>query len=420
MCGIVYMQSYDGSPVNKLVYEQFDKQRSRGVEGFGIFNGTHLVKAAQEKRITRWLKRPKNESNMILFHHRMPTSTINVRRAAHPFTTKDYFGNVEYVLVHNGWVSNADKLWQNHQDEEKVPKEVNYSSLLEDLTFNDSESLLWDFALTMEGKQERQKAYGHVAFVCMRLVNGVPEKLFFYRNPQKPLHMERSDKGLILSSEGPGKDIEADTLYTYNYALNRLTSRHWKIWTYNPEYTYNSSVEKRNTSSYPYSSSVGHDERFDGLRYEMQEDGTIKDLWSYDADENEELELARVNKVLYERRHKVPTIKKSNGATKIGDMMEIADMYLKQLPQDIKDGEAFGLLVSYLKESKGDYDQAYAALEADYDLFDAQAKTKDVTKYLNCILEAVEILYRDPLYAANKKVNHLFVPENKQLLLGTS
>lgn len=223
MCGIVYAQSFDGSPVNNGILQQFDKQRSRGTQGFGLFDGQemNMVRAAKENKILKWLC--KYNSNLILFHHRMPTSTVNVKRAAHPFSTKGYFGDDQYIMVHNGVIYNSDELFVEHQE-----KGMQYQSLLDDLTFNDSEALLWDLALTLEGKQPALTARGPVAFVCIKLHKGKLDKMYFGRNTN-PLNLFRHKDGIALSSEGEGKEIDSHKLYTWNYKLKRLTSKDFRI-----------------------------------------------------------------------------------------------------------------------------------------------------------------------------------------------
>ena len=93
MCGIVYAEDFNGNPVNNSIMQIFDKQRHRGTQGFGLFDGQemNMVHETKEDSILKWLV--KYDSNQLLFHHRNPTSTINVKRAAHPFSTKKYFGD---------------------------------------------------------------------------------------------------------------------------------------------------------------------------------------------------------------------------------------------------------------------------------------------------------------------------------------
>lgn len=184
-----------------------------------MYDGIHdnIVRATKEDKILKWLV--KYESSLLLFHHRFPTSTENTRNTAHPFTTKDFFGDNEYILVHNGHISNCYMLKSDH---EKLG--IKYTGVVEKGKFNDSESLLWDMALYLEGKQDRVKAYGGMAFVCIKLYKGKLDKLYFGRNTN-PLNMLKVDKGIMLSSEGAGSSIEMDMLYTWNYNLKRLTTR---------------------------------------------------------------------------------------------------------------------------------------------------------------------------------------------------
>lgn len=226
------MQDFAGNPVNNAILDQYDKQKSRGRQGFGIYDGDfdNMVHESKEDSILDWLV--KYDSSLLLMHHRFPTSTINVKRAAHPFSTKDFFNKsklkkdkVEYILVHNGTISNADELYNSHWD-----LGIDYHSVLEDLTFNDSEALLWDFALTMEGKQEKMKAKGAIAFICLKLEGGRLKKMYFARNYSSPLKMIRNKEGISLASElEGGEDIPVDVLHTWNYGLRRLTKREFKV-----------------------------------------------------------------------------------------------------------------------------------------------------------------------------------------------
>lgn len=206
----------------------FDAQRSRGTQGFGIFDGRHTVKAAMEKRMKRWFKRKDNKTDMLLFHHRYPTSTVNEKRAAHPFNTGGYFGDTRYVLVHNGVIRNAKARKEEH---EKLG--IEYQSILHDGTWNDSEALLWDIALKLEGKSDKVEAYGDIAFTCIKTVKGIPERMYFGRNHGRPLKLQRDEQFMKLSSE-VGKDAEATdvgvhTLYNYNYKLKRLSHSEFRI-----------------------------------------------------------------------------------------------------------------------------------------------------------------------------------------------
>ena len=229
------------------------------MQGFGFFNGKYTVKAAMEKRIKHKLESKKNQTDLLLFHHRFPTSTENVKRAAHPFNTGDYFGNVRYVLVHNGVITNAKDVREKHQ---KLKKPVKYQSELDNGKFNDSEALLWDLALTIEGKQKELTVYGGIAFIAVKLVNNVPQKLYFGKNLGRPLKMKRDETGMFLSSEGGGEDITESRLYTYDYKKRRLTEKYFRIPSYNPTYASDWSYGKSGTNE-SNSHSPGHSSQSD-------------------------------------------------------------------------------------------------------------------------------------------------------------
>lgn len=219
MCGIAAKLNFDGSPVNEAIFDQYVAQKHRGSEGFGLYDAQemHLIRTASEEKIVKWLGR--YDSNFIVFHHRFPTSTINVARAAHPMSTGKYFGDKQYIMVHNGIIKNSDKLFVAHQE-----LGIEYRTMLQDLTYNDSEGLLWDLALTLEGKQKELKVVGDMAFVLLELYKHKLVKMHFARN-SRPLNMYRDKETFELSSEGRGTPIKWNELYSYNYKLKRLTHR---------------------------------------------------------------------------------------------------------------------------------------------------------------------------------------------------
>lgn len=221
MCGIVYSQSFDGKPVNKTIMARYLKQRNRGHSGFGFYlpNQNRLTHNPREGRIMSLLRRS-NEATEILYHHRMPTSTANVRNACHPFSTKDYFRN-NYVLVHNG------VLWNEHELKEEHNKiGIDYVSEQASGEFNDSEALTYDVARYIEGDVKYISAEGSIAFICVQNdKKGHKRALYFGRNSGNPLVMKRTRWSLTLSSEGDGEMIDPDTLYRFDYKTHKLTRR---------------------------------------------------------------------------------------------------------------------------------------------------------------------------------------------------
>lgn len=286
MCGLVYSHSPD--PVKEKVWKQYESQKSRGTQGFGVFDGKYVVKSATEKRMKRWFKRDQNNPTTLLFHHRFPTSTANVRRAAHPFHTGAYFGKTRYILAHNGVIRNSKELQAKHKE-----LGITYSSVQQDGRFNDSEALLWDVALTLEGKQDKMTAYGDMAIICIKLVDGEMEKLFFGRNSGRPLKIVRGKKSLFLSSEGEGDDVVINQLYTYSYSLNRLTHKYFRMPMWSQDFY--DRTTKGVTSTKVYDSGYGYDYYYDGNGNKVYYDNDYFD----DGDSDE----------IYDRRYEYGSVK---------------------------------------------------------------------------------------------------------------
>src|SRR3990167_98082 len=228
MCGIVSITNFNGVPVNKLVKQTFEKQRGRGTDGFGLFDHEfgNLVRSTGERRIKKWLDRYPSKS--ILFHHRLPTSTDNDHNACHPFSTREHF-KTNYILVHTDSIHNDYELREAH-----TKLGIEYHSKQPDGGFNDSEALLWDVALYLEGKQTELKTKGNIAFVCLAIGKGNKhDRLYFARN-NNPLNMLLNDDLLMLSSEGEGEPIDPHTLYEYDYVNGKMKTKELSI----PVYSY--------------------------------------------------------------------------------------------------------------------------------------------------------------------------------------
>lgn len=219
----------------------------------------------KETRIKSLLKRSKGSNHEVLFHHRFSTSTADVPNACHPFSTKEFFKN-NYVGVHNGVISNDNEL-----EKQQLALGINYISRQKNGQFNDSEALIYDIARYLEGDVTELTAKGSIAFIIIkRNKDGKAKTLFFGRNSGNPLKMKRTKHSLTLSSQGEGKDIEANQLYSFDYETQELTKRYLYI----PYYS-------RYSSNYNYTSkSPSYD--YDG-RY-VSNDGY--DYGSYDSSGN--------------------------------------------------------------------------------------------------------------------------------------
>lgn len=220
MCGIVYAKSFKNRDVTNSVIDIFNQQRDRGTTSFGFYlpEKDRLTHHVKERRIKRLMKRTKGLNNEILFHHRLSTSTIDVRNACHPFSTKDYFEN-QYIGVHNGVIYNSTTLRDEHS---KLG--ISYVSTQADGTFNDSEALIYDLARYFDGLTDKVTARGSVAFVIVKRVKGEAVSVLFGRNAGSPLKVYKNRKGVVISSEGPGLSIPANTLHELDYKTHKITT----------------------------------------------------------------------------------------------------------------------------------------------------------------------------------------------------
>ncbi|MCK9369549.1 hypothetical protein M0R04_06550 [Candidatus Dojkabacteria bacterium] len=276
MCGIIFAKSLNNNiPVNRYVIEQFEDQRSRGTEGFGIAllkkDGTiERFKSTDEINFLIDLQPKLNASTMILAHHRQPTSTPNYSGQTHPILVTHELFKRDYLITHNGMIGNSnerktehDKFFQELADEwlnttvktwtdkEKQMKELmkyklfpkecfddeenflfdkamelgdkifeqetigyHYQTELDSGKFNDSEALAIDLACYMEGLTDKIEAKGGAAFVGLAINKDTdkPEKLFFGRN-SNPLRLSRDSNHISISSEGKGEPIDTDKIF---------------------------------------------------------------------------------------------------------------------------------------------------------------------------------------------------------------
>ena len=235
MCGIIGVFKKTGD-ANRDVANIFQEQIERGSKGFG----TVLIKDQKIEKINRAcepalfihdLLDKENLTNMIISHHRMPSSTDNLLSQTHPIYVSNKNLNFEYYVIHNGVISNEDDLKPEH---EKLG--YKYTTLITKEhptytyeSFNDSESLAIELALFIERKKKTIDAKGSFAFITLQ-VNKKDKKVmnvFFGTNGSSPLKlMAKKGKEITLRSEGEGITIKRDILFYFNPAnMKKLGER---------------------------------------------------------------------------------------------------------------------------------------------------------------------------------------------------
>ena len=242
MCGIIHCKKQNkNEKANKLVIKRFEKQRSRGTQGFGyveIKSGIVVaeVRTQTEKEIMEKLE--KSEADEIMFHHRLPTSTPNIIESTHPIRVFNDNLKYGYYVVHNGVIRNDDELREQHvkagfeYTTELKKQFVTNKNVYSEIMWNDSEAVAIDFCQAIEtGK--KMTSEGSIAIVALQFEkdSGKAIALYFGRNEGNPLKIENEENFLSISSES-GKDLKSDTLYRYDYAKNTIEENQMDIGLY--------------------------------------------------------------------------------------------------------------------------------------------------------------------------------------------
>lgn len=229
MCGIIYSSQFNGVNANRRIKKLYFKQKTRGKEGFGFINIDTMAyhRAKYEDEILGLMK--KNKGKTILFHHRNPTSTWNSVETAHPILADDNLYKHRYYLVHNGKINNNTELKKVHEKDFAIKYKTYYEFKYGDkswFSFNDSESLLHELAMYIEGTKKKKKleAYGNMAFMLLQAdKDNKPLNLYFGRNYRNPLKIIHNEKELTISSEGDGELVDANKLFKFNYDTGLTT-----------------------------------------------------------------------------------------------------------------------------------------------------------------------------------------------------
>ena len=238
MCGIVYIRRTDGGKIIKTLWKKYNAQKTRGKDGFGFVavdnRGmmSEYCRAADEKSIKKSLD-AHHGAREILFHHRTPTSTVNVKETAHPIKVSLASSKYDYYVIHNGIISNDDELKKAHNAQgiaytTEISTQYTVGSVVYRgaTKFNDSEALAVDLVLTFENAQSTSRAKGSVAFVAYQIhrITGKVIALYYGHNAGAPLILTRGNNIMALTSEGISDYHNAladDVIYRYDYATDK-------------------------------------------------------------------------------------------------------------------------------------------------------------------------------------------------------
>lgn len=220
MCGIIFARKTgkDKAPMNMKALDIFENQRKRGTEGFGIVkifkDKTFKVDRATEGYKFMW-DIHMDPVDTIMVHHRTPTSTPNLTDQTHPLHVSNGSLKYNYLVIHNGMISNDDELKTEHEKlgfvYQTAMKEWNGTE-----KFNDSEALAIELSRYIEGQEKKYKTTGSAAFIALQINKKTQkaEKIFFGRHGSSPLLMAKTRGSIILASENIGEEIKEDILYS--------------------------------------------------------------------------------------------------------------------------------------------------------------------------------------------------------------
>lgn len=248
MCGIVFGLRRDGHGIKKQITKIFNAQRARGLQGFGyvtIEKGKigNVCRAETEGEIMKLLN--KEKSGEILFHHRLPTSTPNMKEMAHPILVSNNELDYDYYVVHNGVLRNEDELKKIHNKlgyaytteyiETNTISIGGNEKVSQNSGFNDSEALAIELARYLDGQTSTIDAEGTIAFVAIQAdKKGNVRNIFFGRNLGNPLFVDDRlnsvKNGLFfLRSSGDGITATAHNIYRIQYDTMEITQREINI-----------------------------------------------------------------------------------------------------------------------------------------------------------------------------------------------
>lgn len=226
MCGLI---SVHGENPTEHVMKQYLKQYTRGEDGFGFLalkknRIVQFARATTEAGIRKQLEIAKqHKPDAILFHHRFPTSTINVVEAAHPLPVVHSKWKHNYFVLHNGVIMGADEQVdtierRGYSFASRVQKVSMYRAgktlyeITEDSEVNDSEVLGFYIGEYLEGKRKDIPVLGAIAAIVVQQDKATGRcTTYFMRNYGNPLVVERDkEKGIVLiASEAKGYPLPA-------------------------------------------------------------------------------------------------------------------------------------------------------------------------------------------------------------------
>jgi glucosamine--fructose-6-phosphate aminotransferase (isomerizing) len=210
MCGILGVAVSESKGVHKRLKAIYKNQETRGRQGGGIaLMRGHTIQRLRNQNPANTLKEFASwqgfkDGDLILFHHRLPTSTPNKSVLNHPIANEDK----TIYLIHNGYITNDGELFKKlrktHQFETTFKKkgkdriitdtEVMVHILEEELRDSDLETAFYNMAKRVEGY-----------FAIAVLIKGY-DKIFLFKNSNPIVVFKDKQGNHYFASEYPSKN----------------------------------------------------------------------------------------------------------------------------------------------------------------------------------------------------------------------
>jgi glucosamine--fructose-6-phosphate aminotransferase (isomerizing) len=215
MCGIIGVAIRDNpTQVKQRLYHIYVSQAHRGSDGAGV---TVLREGViHRRRLENPLELFDNKlvlknKDLVLFHHRFPTSTTNEPKYNHPFNNEDN----SLSLIHNGHISNYERLhkslknaghiFESENDDIGYGSQIGYSSYgyNKPSKITDSEVIVHLIEGRKPHKAIRIMNSSLVGQYALAWVYEDREKIYLYKKDNPIVCYEDTDGNKYFSSEIP-------------------------------------------------------------------------------------------------------------------------------------------------------------------------------------------------------------------------
>lgn len=241
MCGLIayFNINKNKEKVHQELIEQYQDQKSRGMEGYGLItiNESKKIKIFRATEPVKMLMDAyRNKERIMLLHHRNPTSSSNKINQTHPIEVDNPSLKYKYLAIHNGVITNAKTLKEQHEKEkfeyttDHIEKSSSTTGITKKRKFNDSEAVAIELSKFIEKKSEHITIEGSLACIIIQInkKTNTARKIYFARNTN-PINLAKSREIIRLSSTGPGNETKEGKLYQFNLKDYKITKEKLKI-----------------------------------------------------------------------------------------------------------------------------------------------------------------------------------------------